>query len=137
MQTCRTGKLIATRTGSSSPSAGRARPTGMRGYGDLTVSEDAMGAQVSAARRGKEAGPAASADPDDARAERWPGIADFDDLVRRYRRELHVYCYRMLGSFDEAEDHVQEVFLRTWRAPNASRASRAHAPGCTGSPPTP
>ncbi len=41
---------------------------------------------------------------------------DFDDLVRRYRRELHVYCYRMLGSFDEAEDHVQEVFLRAWRS---------------------
>jgi RNA polymerase sigma-70 factor (ECF subfamily) len=42
--------------------------------------------------------------------------ADFDDLVRRYRRELHVYCYRMLGSFDEAEDHVQEVLLRAWRS---------------------
>jgi hypothetical protein len=74
------------------------------------------GAQVSAARRGKEAGPGAPADPDDARAERWPGVADFGDLVRRYRRELHVYCYRMLGSFDEAEDHVQEMFLSTWRA---------------------
>jgi RNA polymerase sigma-70 factor (ECF subfamily) len=46
----------------------------------------------------------------------WPGIGDFDDLVRRYRRELHVFCYRMLGSFDEAEDHVQEVFLRAWRS---------------------
>jgi RNA polymerase sigma-70 factor (ECF subfamily) len=42
--------------------------------------------------------------------------ADFDELVRRYRRELHVYCYRMLGSFDEAEDHVQEVLLRAWRS---------------------
>jgi RNA polymerase sigma-70 factor (ECF subfamily) len=41
---------------------------------------------------------------------------DFDDLVRRYRRELHVHCYRMLGSFDEAEDHVQEALLRAWRA---------------------
>src|SRR6201982_3574377 len=41
---------------------------------------------------------------------------DFDDLVRRYRRELHVHCYRMLGSFDEAEDHVQEGLLRAWRA---------------------
>jgi RNA polymerase sigma-70 factor, ECF subfamily len=41
---------------------------------------------------------------------------DFDDLVRRYRRELHVHCYRMRGSFDEAEDHVQEVLLRAWRA---------------------
>ncbi|MGH3161214.1 MAG: RNA polymerase subunit sigma-70 [Streptosporangiaceae bacterium] len=43
-------------------------------------------------------------------------MEDFDDLVRRYRRELHVYCYRMLGSFDEAEEHVQEVFLRAWRS---------------------
>jgi len=43
-------------------------------------------------------------------------LGDFDDLVRRYRRELHVYCYRMLGSFDEAEDHVQEVLLRAWRS---------------------
>jgi len=43
-------------------------------------------------------------------------VGDFDDLVRRYRRELHVHCYRMLGSFDEAEDHVQEVLLRAWRA---------------------
>ena len=43
-------------------------------------------------------------------------VEDFDDLVRQYRRELHVYCYRMLGSFDEAEDHVQEVLLRAWRS---------------------
>jgi RNA polymerase sigma-70 factor (ECF subfamily) len=43
-------------------------------------------------------------------------VEDFDDLVRRYRRELHVYCYRMLGSFDEAEDHVQEVLMRAWRS---------------------
>jgi RNA polymerase sigma-70 factor (ECF subfamily) len=43
------------------------------------------------------------------------GEADLADAARRYRRELHVHCYRMLGSFDEAEDHVQEVFLRAWR----------------------
>lgn len=39
----------------------------------------------------------------------------FAVLVERYRRELHVHCYRMVGSFDEAEDLVQEVFLRAWR----------------------
>ena len=71
---------------------------------------------MGAAGRDEEAGRATPADSDDARTERWPGIGDFEDLVRRYRRELHLYCYRMLGSFDEAEDHVQEVLLRAWRS---------------------
>ena len=40
---------------------------------------------------------------------------EFAQHVNRHRRELHVHCYRMLGSFDEAEDLVQETFLRAWR----------------------
>ena len=41
--------------------------------------------------------------------------AAFDALVQAHRRELHVHCYRMLGSYSDAEDLVQETFLRAWR----------------------
>ncbi|MER6946125.1 RNA polymerase subunit sigma-70 [Nonomuraea sp. NPDC000554] len=45
----------------------------------------------------------------------------FGERVEEHRRELHVHCYRMLGSFDEAEDLVQETFLRAWRGRDSLR----------------
>jgi RNA polymerase sigma-70 factor (TIGR02960 family) len=41
--------------------------------------------------------------------------AAFEEVAERHRRELHVHCYRMLASFNEAEDAVQETLLRAWR----------------------
>ena len=39
----------------------------------------------------------------------------FSTLTERYRRELHVHCYRLVGSVADAEDLVQDTLLAAWR----------------------
>jgi RNA polymerase sigma-70 factor (ECF subfamily) len=49
----------------------------------------------------------------------------FRELTDPHRRELQVHCYRMLGSFQDAEDALQETLLAAWQGIGGFREERA------------
>jgi len=59
-----------------------------------------------------------------ARARAGDGEA-FGELAGSHRRELQVHCYRMLGSFADAEDVVQETLLAAWQGLGGFAEDRA------------
>ena len=60
----------------------------------------------------------------------------FAQLIDPYRRQLLLHCYRILGSFEDAEDMFQETLVRVWKRLNSSKGARPCAHGCTKLPPT-
>jgi RNA polymerase sigma-70 factor, ECF subfamily len=59
--------------------------------------------------------------------------AAFGAFMGPYLRELHVHCYRMLGSVHDAEDVLQEVLMRAWRHLGAFDGRGSVRDGYTGS----
>lgn len=60
----------------------------------------------------------------------------FEELTLPLRRELHVHCYRMLGSLEDVDDAFQETLLRAWRGLDNFQPRAPFRAWLYGSPPT-
>ena len=49
----------------------------------------------------------------------------FDEMLGRHRRALHLFCYRMVASYTDAEDLTQDAMMRAWKARDTYDAATA------------
>ncbi len=54
--------------------------------------------------------------------------AAFEELVNRYQRRIYAYAYRYTGRAEDAEDIVQETFVRAYRSLKTFDSSRSFSP---------
>jgi RNA polymerase sigma-70 factor (ECF subfamily) len=81
-----------------------------------TDANEAIDSDAAQPRRGGPGDPGASVGPGGAVNPSALDAGGFAVLVEAHRRELRAHCYRLVGALGEAEELVQETFLRAWRA---------------------
>lgn len=108
---------------STTSSASSVDSFGSLGPVHRVIADMSLRMQLLAVEPARDSSPAA--EPVAEKSQENASEGTFADLVEPYRREIQAYCYRMLGSYDDAEDLVQDVFLRAWRGQDgfAGRAS--------------